>query len=153
MQATYPWDSLSVFSSCSLSEEDTASVLEGGAGEGEGAEGKNRGEGGGRKKGKRMGKEEVEKWEKGRGKEGGENRHKGEGKKKGTGVRLCANSLVLGRKLDPDHKKRFLSKKNSGGKKLLRQTFSAKVKIFLWSSPPNCASTFRYSSSRAWHHK
>ena len=72
MQATYPWDSLSVFSSCSSSEEDTASVLEGGAGEGEGAEGKNRGEGGGaegknrgegggRKKGKRMGKEEVEK--------------------------------------------------------------------------------------------
>ena len=29
------------------------------------------------------------------------------------------------------------------------QTFSAKVKIFLWSSPPNCASTFKYSSSRA----
>lgn len=29
-------------------------------------------------------------------------------------------------------------------------TFSARVKIFLWSTPPNWASTFRYSSSRAW---
>ena len=28
-------------------------------------------------------------------------------------------------------------------------TFSAKVKIFLWSTPPNWASTFKYSSSRA----
>lgn len=28
-------------------------------------------------------------------------------------------------------------------------TFSAKVKIFLWSTPPNWASTFKYSSSKA----
>ena len=46
---------------------------------------------------------------------GGENRYKGERKKKGTGVRLCANSIVLGRKLDPDHKKRFFSKKKNSG--------------------------------------
>ena len=30
-------------------------------------------------------------------------------------------------------------------------TFSANVKIFLWSTPPNWASTLRYSSSRAYH--
>lgn len=29
-------------------------------------------------------------------------------------------------------------------------TFSENVKIFLWSTPPNCASTFKYSSSRAY---
>lgn len=55
IQATYPWDSLSVFSSCSSSEEDTASVLK------EQRERIGRGEGGGRKKGERIGKEEVEK--------------------------------------------------------------------------------------------
>ena len=30
-------------------------------------------------------------------------------------------------------------------------TFSANVNIFLWSTPPNCASTFKYSSSNAWN--
>lgn len=32
-------------------------------------------------------------------------------------------------------------------------TFSANVNIFRWSNPPNWASTFKYSSSRAFYHK
>lgn len=32
-------------------------------------------------------------------------------------------------------------------------TFSARVKIFLWSTPPNWASTLRYSSSKAWQQR
>lgn len=38
-------------------------------------------------------------------------------------------------------------KKRREEKRIL--TFSAKVKIFLWSTPPNWASTFKYSSSKA----
>jgi len=34
--------------------------------------------------------------------------------------------------------------------KLKKFTFSANVKIFLWSTPPNWASTFKNSSSSAW---
>lgn len=30
-------------------------------------------------------------------------------------------------------------------------TFSANVKILRWSTPPNWASTFKYSSSKAWN--
>ncbi len=45
------------------------------------------------------------------------------------------------------HFKNIIWNKKYNCKKI---TFSANVNIFLWSTPPNWASTFKYSSSSAW---